>query len=313
VGTSLYAPARTSSRVFVLSATAGIGAALQGFAIGGIADIETDYACGVGISGIVNVVGGPVRGAQIGGIGNFVSGDLVGAQIGGVVNTVGGDFKGAAIGGVANVTSKDFTGLQIAGVMNFAGGSVEGAQIGGVVNYASGRVHGVQIGLVNVAEKSDFAIGLININTKGRTSLELTGEVESGLVNVTLKHGGDRWHTIYGVGARLTQPTPIASLGFGGHMRMNDRMFVDVDAIDSWLVSFKNIRLSTELVQVRPTLGIKLFDGFALIGGPTWNLLTAEQPAVAWAPGYASTIETGSKLQIRTWPGVSVGVQAFTD
>ncbi len=313
LGTSLYAPARTSSRVFVLSATAGVGAALSGFAIGGIADIETDYACGVEISGIANVVRGPVRGAQIGGVGNFVSGDLVGAQIAGVVNTVGGDFEGVAIGGVANVAPGDLTGLQIGGVMNFAGGAVHGAQIGGVINYASGRVHGVQIGLVNVAEKSDFAIGLLNINTKGRTELELTSEVESGIVSVMLKHGGDRWHTIYGVGARLTQPTPIATLGFGAHMRMNDRMFVDLDFMDSWFVSFKNINLSTELVQARPTLGIKLLDGFAVVGGPTWNLLVAEKPAVNWAPSYATAVDTGSNLRVRSWPGVSVGVQVFTD
>jgi hypothetical protein len=130
---------------------------------------------------------------------------------------------------------------------------------------------------------------------------------------VMLKHGGDHWHGIYGVGVRLTQPTPIATLGFGEHVRVNDRFFADIDATDSWLVSFKDIKASTELVQVKPLLGIKLFEGLAVVGGPTWNLLVAEKPAQSWAPSFATSIEQRSNLSVRTWPGVCVGVAAFTD
>lgn len=59
-------------------------------------------------------------------------------------------------------------GLQLAGVANVAVDSVCGASIA-PVKVATGEVRGVQIGVVSIAEQSDFSLGVVNVNTRGRT------------------------------------------------------------------------------------------------------------------------------------------------
>jgi hypothetical protein len=298
VGTSSSPVARSSTRFIALNVVGGYGAALSGVEAG-MVNVESDYVCGAPAAAIANVVGGDVIGSQTAGIANVNSGSLRGIQVAGIADVVNGPVRG----------------LQLAGVANVATDVTQGAQIG-MVNVTSGKIHGLQMGLVNVAEKSDLSIGLVNINTKGRTELELWSEVESGIVALGIKHGGDHWHSIYGIATRLTEPAPAPVLGLGGHIVLGPRVFLDIDATAYALFSLKQIKLSTVLYQARPVLGWKIADRFALVGGPSWNLLDSRNSKSTngnWAPGYATQLGGGQNPALHSWPGAVVGVQALSD
>lgn len=325
VGTSSSADARSGTRAIAANLLGGLGAGLRGFEIGGLFNIETEFGCGVQMANALNVVAGPFAGAQLAGAVN-VSGDFRGAQLGGMVN-VARAFHGAQVAGAVNVARGRFVGAQLSNGVNVTHGDVNGAQLSGFVNVASGdvsgvqgslinvsggRVRGVQIGFVNVAEESDVSLGIVNINTKGRTHLDLWSELEVGLLATAVKHGGKYWHSIYGTGTRLTDPGLTAILGFGGHFRFTDMIYLDVDVLGYVMPSFESWEKTVILSQARPVVGLNVIPQLALFAGPSFNALLPRK-GTDWAPDYAARLEKGSGETPSVWPGVTLGMQGFAE
>src|SRR5690606_32904199 len=124
---------------------------------------------------------------------------------------------GAQLAGGANLALGDVEGAQVAGAMNLTRGSLRGLTLA-PGNIVTGEVRGAQVGVVNVAESSDFSLGLVNINTRGRTHIDVWAQPESALVAAGVKHGGTYWHSIYGVGLTVTEGGAAVVLGLGGHI-----------------------------------------------------------------------------------------------
>lgn len=258
----------------------GYAGALRGFELAGMVNIERRFASGLQIAGVSNVVLGPVDAVQIAGVGNVASGDVRGLQIGGVFNLAE---------------------------------RVQGVQIGGVFNLAA-RVRGVQIGVINVARKTDLAIGVVNINREGRTHLDVWGS-DTGILSAGVKHGGDYYHWIYGVGVRPSRArTDLAGIiGLGGHAPIGSRLFLDVDALLQMLVGPKLDKKSLgSLVTFRAVLGVHAVPKVAFYVGPTLNLYWSDNDSGARLPLFGDRLVRdggGSGRSVRVWPGFVLGAQ----
>ncbi|MFO0616789.1 MAG: hypothetical protein U0414_29615 [Polyangiaceae bacterium] len=307
IGMSSSPDVRAAAPWVSLNVVGGLVGGLRGVQVGGAANLVTGPVCGVQIGGALNV-GGRLGGLQIGGAVNVAAGDVYGAQMAGAANGAAGDVYGAQIAGAVNVAAGDVYGAQMAGAANVSAGDVYGAQVG-AVNVARGRVRGVQIGVVNVAETTDLSLGVVNVAYKGRFHVDVWSNLEAGMLLAAVKNGGDHWHSIYGVGTRLTDPGFIGLLGFGAHVRFSERFFLDVDALAHVTSSFSNGKRGTPLLQARPIFGVNLVGPFALYGGAAFNALLTTGADESWAPDYALDVASVAHL----WPGAVFGAQMIAE
>lgn len=164
---------------------AGYARGLDGFEIGGLANMERRDVVGAQVAGLANLVGRDTRGVQVAGVINHTLRSLEGVQVGGVANTVWdtltgvqvsggvnmvkGGMLGTQIGGIGNLTTQSCDGAQVAGAFNIAvkdvrktqvagafnyGSDVSGAQVAGGVNVVKGEVGGGQVaGALNLARQ----------------------------------------------------------------------------------------------------------------------------------------------------------------
>jgi hypothetical protein len=346
VGTSSWYGDR--ARLVSFNLLAGTTRGVHALEIGGGANIDSEYMCGVQIAGAGNVVLGPVRGIQLAPV-DIAMGSVVGAQISvvGIVDTtvdgvqlgtvvVAGDaFRGVQLStvaitagpldgvqtGVVAVTYGDLTGLQLASVA-IGGGNVSGAQIGtasfaggavrglqlGVANVAIGPVKGTQIGVVNYADDGD-AIGLVSVHRRGRTSLDTWG-TEAGLVMAGVRHGGHYVHNLFGAGRDLGGSDAWAlAVGLGVRLPLATRLHLDVDAIHYFL---KPPSLDTQLSVIQATAGYAITPALGVFAGPTFNtLVSSEPPGATLGPAWSTTrLDSGGAESVHIWPGATVGVRA---
>jgi hypothetical protein len=151
---------------FSLNVLAGYARGLEGFEIGGVANIESHDVKGMQIAGFTNLVGRNTKGVQVAGAINHTMRTLEGLQIAGLGNTVWDTLSGVQIAGGANIVKGGLKGVQISGGCNVATQDVDGTQIAGAVNVTPKDVNKAQIaGGVNVAHKVSGAqvAGGINI------------------------------------------------------------------------------------------------------------------------------------------------------
>ena len=157
---------------------------------------EREYINYLSINLTVGISGGE-RGLAVAGLSNVVRGYAMGVQIAGISNHAHDGGIGLAMAGVVNTAQGGYRGVQIAGAVNHAG-DVQGVQLAGLYNVA-GRVRGVQIGIVNVAESSDWTLGLVNIVRDGQMSLGLQYDA-TGSALLAFRSGGRHLYGILGAG-----------------------------------------------------------------------------------------------------------------
>jgi hypothetical protein len=323
VGTSSLT-GMSSVRRFSFNVLGGVSAGLQGFELGGLFNVESRFTCGVAIAGLMNLTLGPVRGAQLSGIVN-AGRELRGVQAG-LINVSVGESRGVQLG-LVDVASRSFSGAQM-GLIDVSAGDLRGTQIGlvnvatkatvgaqvGLVNVSGGPVRGAQIGLVNVAERCTFCLGLINVIRRGRLHVDVWGQ-ESGLIMAGLKHGGDYFHTIYGVGVEPFHGNPrmAFALGIGGHAPLSARFFLDIDVIAYSLHDVPSFNPSATLSQSRAVLGVRAVERLAIYAGPTFNVMNRWQARAPSLSPYRPSFQIGSGTadSIEGWPGVTVGIQGL--
>ncbi len=301
---------------------AGIAAVADralGMQIGGIATV-TRRRADTQIAGIAAVAHGPAS-LQIAGVTSVA--ERSGVQIGGVSATTIGAAN-VQVGGV--VTNADSANVQVAGVTNVARSA--NIQVSGVVNVArrlrgfqiapinvARHVDGVQIGLINVGGSADgFSFGLINIVPGGRADVEAA--VDSSSVGTLLfRHGGNRWHNVYGVGGHPvnevgpTNDVWMYGLGFGPSWRVAHSR-IDLEAI-AWEVSHGS-RHSSDL-SILSQLRLSVAHGigpFAIVVGGALNTYISNDHA---SPLLLERRTPGSmmdeKITVEVWPSAFVGVR----
>ena len=90
---------------------------------------------------------------------------------------------------------------------------MRGVQLAGLYNVA-GQVRGVQIGIVNVAESSDWTLGLVNIVKDGVMTLGLQYDA-AGSALLAFRSGGRHLYGILGAGYNHRIGGAVAEAGIG--------------------------------------------------------------------------------------------------
>jgi hypothetical protein len=227
-------------------------------------------------------------------------------------------FQAAGIASVAHGTAN----IQLAGVVNVAR-RLEGVQIAPINVARTGA--GTQIGVINVGGDPDgFSFGLINIVPGGRYDLEAAVDSDK-FGTVLFRHGGRRWHNVYGVAGRTTDEAALHGpgatssanddvwmygLGFGPSLAFGDTV-IDLEAI-GWEVNHgarheKNVSI---LGQLRLSVAHH-WGPFAIVAGGLLNTYVTndEQSPLMLerrAPD-AGPMDRGTWVTV--WPSAFVGVR----
>jgi hypothetical protein len=322
---------------FQVASIASVAPQVAGTQVAGIAAVSGDVD-GVQVAGIA-AVAGKIDGLQAAGIGAVSRGDA-GSQAAGIASVAGGDSRvqlsgiasvtrgtaGLQASGIASAAARD-ANVQISGISSAARGTAN-IQLAGVVNYArrvvgvqvapinvAREVDGVQIGVVNVGGSADgFSFGLINIVPGGRYDLETA--VDSDRIGTVLfRHGGRRWHNVYGVaGHRVDRTGPnddvwMYGLGFGPSLAMGDTV-IDLEAI-SWQVNHGPRHDSDISILAQLRLSVAHHWGaFGVVAGGILNTYVTND---AQSPLMTERRTGGSapagEVTTTIWPSAFVGIR----
>jgi hypothetical protein len=257
-----------TDRNFSLNLLVGSSGNMNGFELGGLANIESGALTGFQVAGLANIVFGRVEGFQLSGLVNFAGksvnfariagignfnlqsfsgvqtagvvnigfGDSFGAVIAGVFNYTGGISSGFALAGVGSFAFEGLSGVQVSGVGSVVIGDSLGVQVSGVGNYAQGQLTGAQIaGVWNYAGViSGPQISLLNIADSVRGA-------QIGIVNIA----GDVKGTQIGIIniARVIDGIPVGILTFEQAGVQELEAWWDTDPTlgtdSAWNVAFK--------------------------------------------------------------------------
>ncbi|MFY2558053.1 caspase family protein [Corallococcus terminator] len=284
-----------SGRVGGVQAAVGVNVARQGGTIGQLA---------VG----ANVSSTSMSGLQMAVGSSWVDGDFEGYQAAVGLSMVRGHMSGVQMS-VGMNWADSARGAQLS-LINM-GGDVDGMQLG-LINIA-GKMNGVQLGLINVAQnlESGIPVGLLNIVQNGQFHVEAYGS-DVNFANISLKVGSRYLYTtlVAGMGSVSDSRGPshwTMGVGIGGHVPLSERFFFDVDivtnSIHEWGGSFEDNRL---LHQARLMAGFQLASRFAIIAGPTFNVMhTTDGEPVTSLSQFSKTTDR----DLLFWPGVQVGLR----
>ena len=305
-----------------VAGVAAIAGDVDGVQVGGVAAVA-DRAFGFQIAGVASVSRSSA-GTQVGGVAATSGGDA-GVQVGGVASVARGS-AGIQLGGVAAVAGAG-ANLQVAGVTSVARGTAN-IQIAGLVNVAhrvrgiqlapinvAREVDGIQIGVINVGGSADgFSFGLINIVPGGRYDLETA--IDSNKTGTVLfRHGGRRWHNVYGIGGHPVNETGpsddvwMYGLGFGPSLAF-DNTVIDLEAI-GWQVNHgpRHERDVSVLGQLRLSVAHH-WGPFAIVAGGILNAYVTNDPL---SPLILERRTSGSPMAtgvtVTTWPSAFIGLR----
>ncbi|MGO1596330.1 MAG: hypothetical protein ACTHZ1_06140 [Sphingobacterium sp.] len=242
---------------FSLNIIGGYTAGVTGMELAAGFNVNQFDMHGVQFAGLSNMVGGNIKGFQAAGIGNVGLNKLSGIQVAGIWNSADTIESGAQLtGGISRATTVH--GGQVAGLMNItkdqasiqlAGGinkakKVNGTQVAGFMNIATDeafiqvaggvniakKVHGVQLAVVNIADSSDYPIGVFNWIRTGSRQLSL-GVDESEFVALNFKSGGRVMYSILGLGTYLTDANLQYGIevGIGAHLMKGTRFTLSTE------------------------------------------------------------------------------------
>lgn len=253
---------------FSLHTIAGISKNEMGAAIAGTANIVKQNASGALIAGAVNIVGNNAKGWQVAGVSNVIKNNANGWQLAGVMN-LAGSSHGVQIAGVGNMTAGNAKGLQVAGVINKSRNT--NGQIAGVINIAK-NVRGIQLaGLINIADSSDYPIGLFNFIKSGEKSISVTiDETMTGMTS--FRSGGKVLYGIVGIGYNLKETNRslyAVEAGMGAHIPILSNLRVNLEAVNLTLSDFKKGTYMKSSLRILPAYRIS--DRFVVFAGPTIN------------------------------------------
>ena len=290
-----------------VAGTAAVARRVDGVQAAGIAAVSRGRA-GSQAAGIAAAANGDAS-VQLAGIASVARG-TAGLQLAGIASAAGRDANVQA-SGIASA-ARGTANIQIAGVVNVAR-RVMGLQIA-PINVAR-EVDGIQIGVINVGGSADgFSFGLINIVPGGRYDLE-TAIDSSRTGTLLFRHGGRRWHNVYGVGGHpVDRSGPnddvwMYGLGFGPSLPFGHTV-IDLEAI-GWQVNHGPRHESDVSILGQLRLSIAHHWGpFALVAGGILNAyVTSDQQSPLILERRTTGAPMSSGVTTTTWPSAFVGVR----
>jgi hypothetical protein len=303
-----------------VAGVAAVAGALDGVQVAG-ATAVADRVDGVQVAGVV-ALSRSAADYQLAGVAAAARGNAE-LQLGGVA-AVARDAT-LQLGGVAAVAHD--ANLQVAGVASVARGTAN-FQVAGLVNVAqrvlgiqlapinvARAVDGIQIGVINVGGSSDgFSFGLINIVPGGRYDLETA--IDSNRIGTVLfRHGGRRWHNVYGIGGHPVNETGpnddvwMYGLGFGPSLELG-RTVVDLELM-GWQVNHGPRHTSdvSVLGQLRLSVARRIGPVALVAGGIVNTYVTNDQESPLFLERSTAPARMDDHVTVTTWPSVFVGIR----
>jgi hypothetical protein len=254
-----------------LHAFGGVSGAETGVALAGVALVIMDSSSGLQASGFANYFHHNAGGTQLAGFMNIVRDSAAGVQAAGFMNATGSS-KGVSMAGFINISWT--AGTQIGGFMNISG-DVR-TQVGGFMNIAR-KVKGVQFaGFLNLADSSEYPIGLVNIIRNGERAISLsTDETLTSLVS--LRSGSRKLYGIVGVGYNGKDKKDLYAweAGLGAHFNIVRDLRLNTELVSIGLTDFKSEDYFRGSLRLLPTL--RLAHRVELFAGPTFNYIRSEK------------------------------------
>ncbi|HSR97988.1 MAG TPA: hypothetical protein VLM79_13100, partial [Kofleriaceae bacterium] len=305
-----------------IAGTAAVADRVDGVQAAGIAAVSRSTA-GHQAAGIATFARGSAS-TQLAGIATFSGGDA-GLQLAGVatvarhnaniqaagIASVAGNDANFQAGGIASV-ARGTANIQLAGLVNVAR-RLRGVQIA-PINVAR-EVDGVQIGVINVGGSADgFSFGLINIVPGGRYDLE--SAVDSSKMGTLLfRHGGRRWHNVYGIGGHpVKEDGPsddvwMYGMGFGPSLRF-DNTVIDLETI-AWQVNHGPRHESdiSILGQLRLSIAHHWGPFAVVVGGVLNGYVTNDQQSPLILERRTSGDQMQRGVTLTTWPSAFIGLR----
>jgi len=269
-----------------LHTLAGLSGGEKAFALYGAAGIVKGNVTGFQAAGIVNRVTGNLNGIQLAGALNLTGTSTNGLQFAGILNQSKGTTRAQLAGainsaaytngmqaaGLSNI-SQEVKGIQLAGVLNTAN-DVQGAQLSGVVNKAK-KVKGIQLAVLNIADSSDYPIGLVNLVKNGEMSIG-AGTDEDLSTFVTFRSGGRVLYGILGTGfnPQYGRIRYGAEGGIGAKLITNENFRLAAEISSITLTDFDGNYFNKNGLRILPS--IKIAKNIYLYGGPSINYINTD-------------------------------------
>lgn len=200
-----------------------------------------------------------------------------------------------------------------AGLVNRSNLIQGGAQFG-LVNVGR-HVRGVQFGLVNYAESADASVGLVSYTKEGSVHPDIFS-TDLASFNVGLRFPARYTHSFLTAGVHPFGEGRgwIFGAGFGGHVPLGKKGFVDIDAVgQAYFAGMSFSRRVAPIASLRVTFGWQPIKRFALFAGPTANAMFDDPSRDLPRPGYGWTSYTytdaAGGFRVRVWPGFAAGVR----
>lgn len=322
---------------FSFNLLGGYTAGIKGFEAAGLFNINRKDVSFFQIAGLFNVVGGSLSGFEAATVYNNVLHDAQGIQLAGIANKTNNFTKGIQAAGVANIDQqakgfliaglfnrvKNFNGgvqtsglfnstqqskgLQFSGLFNLSANNA-GAQFTSVFNVAK-KVKSFQFALVNVADSSDYSIGLINFIKNGEKSLAISTD-ETLMTHLDFRSGGRILYGLIGAGYKFgdTQFKYALDIGLGAHIINHDKFYLNGEYVAQIITNFKDRSYQTSSFKMLP--GYKLSKLVRLFAGPSFNIISADVSDNVKNHGWelSKSISSDNKLTALTI-GVTGGLQ----
>ncbi|MDN5286674.1 MAG: carboxypeptidase-like regulatory protein [Mucilaginibacter sp.] len=281
----------------------GYTAGIDGFEMAGVFNINRKDMSFFQVAGVFNFVGGSTKGIQLAGIFNNVQNNASGAQVAGIINRAHNFTGGVQMAGIVNI-DQQASGFQVAGAFNstqsFNGGvqmaglfnnseKSKGMQLASIFNRSAGetgsqfsailniakKVKGFQFALVNIADSSDYAIGVLNFIRNGEKSIALSTD-ESFYTHLDFRSGGRVLYSLLGFAYQFGnyKSKYAFDIGFGAHIINHSKFSLNTEYTSQVYTDFKNKLYQTNSIKVLP--GYKFNKFMRLFAGPSINLTSAE-------------------------------------
>jgi hypothetical protein len=248
-------------------------------------------------------------------------------------------MEGIAASHLGNINKGEMRGLQAATGFN-AARYIKGVQASSGVNWAkridgaqfsmvnvAGRVRGVQFGLVNYAEEADASFALLPITKKGGIRAEVSTS-DTALLNLGFRLPANYTYAFFNLGLHPfgrgrdgefggkndRGKAWEAGVGFGGHIPLRHKLFIDMDVSANIVTGSLAWRMPVgSLARARLMVGWQAAEHLAIWGGPTINALVddpdegdgIDRPGYGWVAG---TYDNGD-VRVRVWPGFVAGLR----
>jgi hypothetical protein len=314
----------------------GYTAGIDGVEMAGLFNINKKDMKFFQAAGIFNFVGGSTKGVQLAGAYNSVLNNAWGLQAAGLFNRAQNFTGGMQLAGLANA-DKRASGFQVAGLFNhtrnFKGGvqfaglfnttdTLNGLQLSSLFNRSTGptgsqftvfvntakKVKGFQFALVNVADSSDYTIGILNFIKNGEKSLALSTD-ETLFTHLDFRSGGRVLYGLIGAGYKFgnDEVKYALDIGLGAHIVNKGKFSLNGEYSTQLITDTEKKFYQTDSFKILS--GYKLNNHLRLFAGPSLNIISADVSDGAKINGWVLSNHISNDKLTAVNVGITGGLQ----